>query len=106
MRKKNNLLGKIDEVPNKETIIIKNSNYLSNKKAKPKKRQRLGVKFGAEARNTVSDGIKSQEKEKNSKEYKCKMCDYLCEKDSTLKKHMNSKHTEQTCKQCGKEFRT
>lgn len=47
-----------------------------------------------------------KKKKKNSKEFKCKMCDYSCEKDSTLKKHMNSKHTKQKCKQCDKEFRT
>ena len=54
-------------------------------------------KFGAEARKTVSDRIKSQEKEKSKKEFKCELCDYSFEKLATLQKHINSKHTEQKC---------
>jgi len=44
--------------------------------------------------------------EKSVKKFKCELCDYSCEKLTTLKKHNNSKHTEQKCKICSKEFRT
>ena len=62
-------------------------------------------KFGAEARKTVSDKINLQE-EKGSKCVKCELCDYRCERLATLKKHMNSNHNKQKCKECGQEFGT
>ena len=62
--------------------------------------------FGAEARKTVSERIKSQVKEISVKDFKCEHCNYSCEKLSTLKKHTQSKHTMQKCKICSKEFKT
>ena len=38
-----------------------------------------------------------------SKTLKCEICDYRCEKQSTIKKHINSQHTGQKCDLCGKE---
>ena len=55
---------------------------------------------------TVSDQIKPTEKEQPVKYFKCDLCDYMCEKRSVLNKHINSKHTEQKCKVCGKDFTT
>ena len=55
-------------------------------------------KFGPEARKTVNDEIKFQEKVKTSTEFKCGHCNYECEKSWTLQKHINPKHTEQKCK--------
>ena len=63
-------------------------------------------KFGAEARNTVSDEDKSKEEEKSAKYFKSEHCDYNSEKLATLKKHKNTKHTGQKCKVCNKEFKT
>ena len=34
------------------------------------------------------------------------MCEYVCKKLMTLNKHKNTKHREQKCKYCEKEFRT
>ena len=36
----------------------------------------------------------------------CDQCEYKCKKDNTLKKHKQTKHEEQTCKQCNKIFKT
>ena len=55
-------------------------------------KERQVFKFGAEARKTVLDDAP--------------MCTYECEKSCTLKKHMNSKHTEQKCKVCSQDFKT
>ena len=65
-------------------------------------------KFGATAQKTVSDqsNIQEEGKDKSGKDVNCELCDYRCEKQTTLKKHINSKHTEQKCKTCGKEFET
>ena len=71
-----------------------------------KERKDSVFKFGPEARKTVNNEIKLQEKEKTSKEFKCVLCDYECEKSATLRKHTNSRHTEQKCKICGEDFRT
>ena len=62
--------------------------------------------FGAEAQKPVSDQVKPKEKEKLAKYVKCDLCDYKCEKRPTLNKHINSKHTEQKCKVCSKDFKT
>ena len=64
------------------------------------------LKFGVEARNTVSDEEKSKEEEISAKYFKCDHCDYKSEKLATLKKHKNTKHTVQKCKVCNKEFKT
>ena len=57
---------------------------------------------------TVTDQTNIQEegKDKSGKDVKCELCDYRCEKQTTLKKHINSKHTEQKCNISGKEFET
>ena len=48
----------------------------------------------------------SKKVEQISKALKFEICDYRCEKQSTLKKHTNSQHTEQKCDLCGKECMT
>ena len=63
-------------------------------------------KFGAEARKTVSDQKKEKEEKKSAKYFKCEVCDYKCEKLVTLENHISSKHTEQKCKECNREFKT
>ena len=63
-------------------------------------------KFGAKARNTVSDEDKSREEQKSAKYFKCDQCDYKSEKLATLKKHKNTKHNEQKCKVFNKEVKT
>ena len=40
--------------------------------------------FGAEAWKTVSVETKSKINEKSTKDYKCELCDYSCEKLTTL----------------------
>ena len=42
----------------------------------------------------------------SAKYFKCNHCDYKSEKLATLKKHKNTKHTEQKCKVCKDEFKT
>ena len=97
--------GKTDEHPNKVSNLKKNPITLV-KKVKLKERKDSVFRFGPEARKTVNKEIKSKEKVKTSKEFKCELCDYSCEKLTTLKKHINSKHTEQQCKVCRKEFKS
>ena len=91
-----------------ETIENVNNEKEKTKDLKEKKtKEKVSVfKFGAEARNTVSFEIKSKLKDKSAKEFKCELCDYSSEKLTTLKKHRNSKHTEQQCKVCRKEFKS
>ena len=84
----------------------KDSDDIPLKKSEPKKNKDSVFRFGAEARKTVSDRIEFQEKERSKKEFKCELCDYSCEKFATLKKHINSRHTEQKCKICNQEFKT
>ena len=55
---------------------------------------------------TVNNEIISKEKANRSKEFKCVLCEYECDKSTTLWKHINSKHTEQKCKMCSKDFKT
>ena len=62
-------------------------------------------RFEAEARKDVAVSMKCKEKEKSVKKFECELCDYSCEKFATLKKHINSKHTEQKCKICNQEFK-
>ena len=57
-------------------------------------------KFGAEARKSV------KEQEKLTKGFKCDLCNYRSEKETTLNKHVLLKHTEQKCTVCSKEFKT
>ena len=97
--------GKTDEHPNKVSNLKKNPITLV-KKVKLKERKDSVFRFGPEARKTINKEIKSKEKVKTSKEFKCELCDYDCEKSSTLEKHISSKHTEQKCKVCSKDFKT
>jgi hypothetical protein len=48
----------------------------------------------------------SKKEEKIQKQLKCELCEYRCDKNPTLKKHINTKHSEQKCKICRKEFKT
>ena len=92
------------KVPNKKDNPIKPK----EKKSQPKdpKHKDSVFKFGAAARNIVSDKNKPIEKELLAKYFKCDLCDYKCDKHSVLNKHVNSKHTEQKCKVCDKDFTT
>ena len=63
-------------------------------------------KFGPEARKTVSDKGEPSKEEQSSKSCNCNICDYSCDKATTLRKHINSKHTNQKCDICRKEFKT
>ena len=83
--------------------IKKSLRIFKKKRIKPKGSV---FKFGAKARNTVSDEDKSKEEEKPAKYFKCDHCDYKSDKLTTLKKHKNTKHTEQKCKVCNQQFKT
>ena len=50
--------------------------------------------------------IKLPTKNTSRKDFKCEKCDYVCKKQTTMNKHVNTKHTDQKCKICEKEFRT
>ena len=50
--------------------------------------------------------MRSEEQERQSKDFKCELFDYICKKTSTLKKHINTKHTEQKCEICKMKFKT
>ena len=60
-----------------------------------------GLKEEKSKQNDSKDSKKSQKKD-----FKCEKCDYVCQKLTTLKKHVNTKHTEQNCKVCHTEFKT
>jgi uncharacterized coiled-coil protein SlyX len=95
----------------KESVKIvehatKVSNLKKNTNTKLKERKDSVFKFGPEARKTVNKEIISKEKANRSKEFKCVLCEYECDKSTTLRKHINSKHTEQKCKMCSKDFKT
>ena len=62
-------------------------------------------KFKAEVKDNALENKDSQKKDKMSRDFKCDLCDYKAQKLNTLRKHLNSKHTEQKCKFCGKEFK-
>ena len=98
---------KIKEAPNKVVDAKTLSYQKESRDLKDKKTKLKGsvFKFGAEARLTVSDEGKSKEEKKFSKYFKCDHCDYKRKKLATLKKHKNTKHTEQKCKVCNKEFK-
>ena len=63
-------------------------------------------KFGSEAQHNVFEGRNSHKKENLLTDFKWDLCDYKTQKLVTLKKHINSKHTEQKCKACGVKFKT
>ena len=42
----------------------------------------------------------------NSNDISCEDCDYRCKKNSSLRKHINTKHGKVKCLECGKEFKT
>ena len=96
---------KVDKL--KESTEIKDdSNDPAQKKSKIKEKKVSLFKFGAEARQKVVENINSKENYKSSMKFQCEQCDYMCEKHTILKKHMNSNHTDQKCKVCRKEFKT
>ena len=72
-------------------------------KSKPKDSKNNGFIFGAQAQ---ADKMRCEEQDKQSKDFKCELCDYICKKMSSLKKHINAKHTEQKCKICKMEFKS
>ena len=108
-------MQEMEVIKNNEPVKIPDDDKALNKNDKPKdskarkgnlKEKKVSVfKFGADARKAVPNKIEIQE-EKNSKEVKCELCDYRCEKVATLKKHINSTHTKHKCKICGEEFDT
>jgi hypothetical protein len=89
-----------------ENKNVSKQNEIIKKKSQLKQRNNSVFKFGPEARKTVLKKDESKKVEQISKAVKCEICDYMCEKQSTLKKHINSKHTEQKCDLCGKECMT
>ena len=62
-------------------------------------------KFGAEVHNNESEKKTCRKKKDEENDFKCDTCDYKAKKLNTLRKHINSKHTEQKCKVCVKEFK-
>ena len=38
--------------------------------------------------------------------FNCDQCDYKCKKETTLKKHIHTKHTQHICKRCNGKFKT
>ena len=90
--------GTSARVDNPKKDSLKNESKEKNAKLKNKNHEVF--KFGAEASKNV------QEQEKSSKGLKCELCNYNCEKETTLNKHVLSKHTKQKCTVCGKEFGT
>lgn len=73
--------------------------------SKPNVKEVSVFKFGAEARKTVVEEKKAQEKDLTTTDFKCEVCDYKCKKKSTLKNHIKLKHSEHKCEACGKEFK-
>ena len=55
-------------------------------------------KFGVEVQNHALEWKDSQNKEKVSTDFKCDLCNYKANKITTLRKHINSKHTKQKWK--------
>ena len=87
-----------------ENKNVSKQNEIIKKKSQLKQRNNSVFKFGPEARKTVLKKDESKKVEHLSKALKCEICDYRCEKQSTLKKHINSKHTEKKCDVCGKKM--
>ena len=51
------------------------------------------------AKQKLSD-VETKSFESNKDKFKCVKCEYKCKKESTLKKHINTKHIDQECKVC------
>ena len=95
-------IQEIEVIKNNEPVKIPDDDKALNQNDKSKdskarkgnlKEKKVSVfKFGADARKAVPNKIEIH-KEKNSKEVKCELCNYRCEKVATLKKHINSTHT-------------
>ena len=96
----------IEEEQNKVLNKNHDSKSIKEKKSKPKDKKDMVFKFGAEARKTAMETKESKKEDKISKQFKYDLCEYSCEKNATLIKHINTKHTEQKCKVCKKEFKT
>ena len=92
----------------KKKVELKNGNSkeVKENKSKPKDNKVSVFKFGAEARKAAMEAKESEKEEKVSKQFKCELCEYRCDKKATLSKHINTKHIEQECKICGKDFKT
>ena len=96
----------IVEDPKKVQNDKRNSKSIKETMSKPNDKKDMVFKFGAEARKTAMESKESKKEDKISKQFKCELCEYSCEKQATLNKHMNTKHTEQKCKACKQEFKT
>ena len=59
-----------------------------------------------ENEDILSGNIKLPKKNTSRKDFMCEKCDYVCKKQTTMNKHVNTKHTDQICKICEEEFRT
>jgi hypothetical protein len=59
-----------------------------------------------ENEDILSGNIKLPKKNTSRKDFKCEKCDYVCKKQTTMNKHVNTKHIDQKCKICEKEFST
>ena len=89
----------LKKVPNKKG----NTKDQQGKKSKPKD---AVFKFGAGARKAASDKIKAHEEENSDNCFKCELCDFKCEKNAHLEKHITLKHSVQKYKVCQREFKT
>ena len=53
--------------------------------------------------NVTKEPVKKYDSDEKECFVECKLCDYKCQKDTTLKKHTNTKHQEYNCKVCNKK---
>ena len=56
-----------------------------------------------EESNVTKESKEKSESDKEESFLECKLGDYKCKKDTTLKKHTNTRHQEYNCKVCDKK---
>ena len=89
----------LKKVPNKTG----NTKDQQGKKSKPKDSV---FRFGAAARKTVSNKLKTDEEENSDKCLTCELCDFKSDKNAYLKKHITLKHSLQKFKVGQGEFKS
>ena len=91
------------EVPKETTSskIKEDSENVSN----PKKNKVSVFRFGDVAQQTFLSKKKPEEKEIETNNMKCQHCDYKCQKNSTMTKHIKLRHSEHQCKRCSEKFK-
>ena len=93
----------------KASIKIKEHENKVQEQKKVSKAKHIKVsvfKFGAEENKNVVEKMDDQDTNIISSDFKCDQCSYKAQKLKTLKKHINTTHTEQKCKVCKKDFKT